>query len=127
MDFGGETGKGAESMTLIIGGAASGKREYVKSLGYADAQMSDGALDSSPCLLNLHRLVRSDISGADALFAIVCDKEVITCDEVGGGVIPLDPVERDYREAVGRLCVRLAARADRVVRMVAGISMVIKG
>ena len=36
-------------------------------------------------------------------------------------------VERRGREAVGRLCVRLAQRAECVVRMVCGIPTVIKG
>ena len=46
---------------------------------------------------------------------------------VGSGVIPIDYETRLGREAVGRLCVRLAQRAECVVRMVCGIPTVIKG
>ena len=51
----------------------------------------------------------------------------VTCDEVGCGVVPLDPEEERYREAVGRLCCALAAEADAVVRVIAGVPQYIKG
>ena len=52
---------------------------------------------------------------------------VITCDEVGCGVVPLDRADEDYREAVGRLCCALAEDADAVVRVIAGVPQWIKG
>jgi len=60
------------------------------------------------------------------LFAALLAKEVITCDEVGSGVIPATREERDAREATGRLACRLAAKAERVVRIIAGIPVVLK-
>ena len=53
-------------------------------------------------------------------------KEVVVCDEVGSGIIPLSARDRQAREATGRLCIQLAARATRVVRLVCGIPTVIK-
>jgi adenosylcobinamide kinase/adenosylcobinamide-phosphate guanylyltransferase len=53
-------------------------------------------------------------------------KEVVTINEVGSGVIPDDPILRAKREATGRVGAALAERATKVVRMVAGIPMVIK-
>ena len=57
----------------------------------------------------------------------LCEKRAVLCCEVGSGVIPIDYETRLGREAVGRLCVRLAQRAECVVRMVCGIPTVIKG
>ena len=37
--------------------------------------------------------------------------------EVGYGLVPVDAFERQYREAVGRICTNLAACADRVDRV----------
>ena len=69
----------------------------------------------------------ADPSQADDLLPALLEKEVVACSEVGSGVIPMHFEQRRAREATGRLCVQLAARADKVVRMVAGIPMVIKG
>ena len=116
--------KEGNGLTLVIGGAASGKREYVKSLGYAEDAIAGGILDEKPVLDKLQALAarRPD---ADLLPALL-EKEVIICDEVGCGVVPLDPAERALRERVGRLCVRLAEKADRVVRVSCGIPAVLK-
>ena len=37
-------------MVLIIGGAASGKRTYLKTLGYAPEEIADGVLDDKKIL-----------------------------------------------------------------------------
>ena len=47
-------------MLVVIGGCASGKRTYVKSLGYEDDVMADGVLDGRPVLLNLQDVVAHD-------------------------------------------------------------------
>jgi adenosyl cobinamide kinase/adenosyl cobinamide phosphate guanylyltransferase len=62
-----------------------------------------------------------------ALLDSLLAKEVVICNEVGAGIIPASRVERESREATGRLCCQLAQHADRVVRLTAGIPIVIKG
>lgn len=114
-------------MILIVGGRASGKLDYIRSLGYSEQAVAQGVLDQRPVLYGLQELVRPDPAGAEALLPQLLDKQVIACDEVGLGVIPLDPQEREYREAVGRLCVQLAQEADQVLRLVCGIPQTIKG
>ena len=52
---------------------------------------------------------------------------ILICDEVGCGVVPVEPAQRARREAVGRLCCRLAERAERVERIFCGLPMVLKG
>lgn len=101
-------------MILIIGGEASGKAAYVKSLGFAEKDV----------MLNLHEFI---FNGEKIDEASLYEKAVITCNEVGSGIIPLNPVERKRREECGRLCCRLAERADKVIRIVCGIPQIIKG
>lgn len=114
-------------MTLIIGSAASGKRSYAASLGYTAADMSDAVLDGRPVVYNLQDLVARDPMGSEALLPALLDKQVVICNEVGSGVIPDNRQDRMAREQTGRLCVLLARRAQRVVRMVCGMPTVLKG
>ncbi len=114
-------------MILVIGAIASGKIEYVRSLGYSDSDIANAILDERPVVNNLQDMVFSDPSGSALLYEALVQKRVVICNEVGSGVIPLDRADRDAREATGRLCNRLAQAAERVVRLVCGIPVVIKG
>lgn len=53
-------------------------------------------------------------------------EKIITADEIGYGIVPLQAFERRYREAEGRFCQKLAARARQVFRIVCGIETQIK-
>ena len=53
--------------------------------------------------------------------------KIVVCQEVGGGVVPIDAQEREWRECTGRLCCDIAAQADRVYRVYCGIATCIKG
>ena len=114
-------------MILVIGGASSGKREYVKALGYTDEQMADAAIDEKPVIYNLQDLVAKDPINATALLPALLTKEVVICNEVGSGVIPIVKNDRMCREQTGRLTVQLAKQATKVVRIVCGIPTIIKG
>lgn len=113
-------------MILILGGAASGKYSFLTSLGYGPEDIADGVLDEKKALYGLEKLVAADPEGATSLLPVLLGKEVVACAEVGSGVIPVHYEQRRAREATGRLCVQLATRAEKVVRMVAGIPVVIK-
>ncbi|NLA95631.1 MAG: adenosylcobinamide kinase [Clostridiaceae bacterium] len=114
-------------MILIIGGLASGKRDYVRQLGYEDNLIADGILDDRPVLYNLQDLLFSDPESGPELYQALLEKEVVVCQEVGSGVIPVTAHDRAAREAVGRLCNHLAREADLVVRMVCGLPVILKG
>ena len=115
-------------MILILGGFASGKRTFAReTLGYAPAQMADGRLDQLPVVFNVQDLVAKNPEAAPALLEPLCEKQVVIVNEVGAGLIPMDARERLVREATGRLTIRLAQRADTVIRMVAGLPQIIKG
>jgi adenosylcobinamide kinase/adenosylcobinamide-phosphate guanylyltransferase len=112
---------------LVIGGLASGKREYVKkAFGFADSDMADGVLDSRPVLYNLQNLVFKAPDSIEELLPSLLLKKVIICNEVGSGVVPVDKAERAAREATGWLCVSLAEQAEKVIRLYCGIATVIK-
>lgn len=50
----------------------------------------------------------------------------IISDEVGNGIVPIEKGERKYRERVGRIQCELAARSEKVVRILCGIGQRIK-
>lgn len=102
-------------MILVVGGIASGKRTYVQSLGYSDAQVVYG----------LENTLRKGSLSQNELQRLM-QKEVVVCCEVGQGVVPIDAREREWRERVGRTCCTLAQHACKVVRMVCGIPVILK-
>ena len=116
-------------MILIIGGYGAGKREYViDELGYSEAEIADAELNEFPVLINLDEYMRTyEINIGDERYEALLSKEVITCAEIGNGIVPLDKSERDYRENVGRLCIELAKNAEKVIRIYCGIPTVLKG
>ena len=131
--------EGRETMgtKLIIGGAFQGKLDYAKKL-YPDIEWTDG----SECALEeiatcsamncFHLYVRRWMKAGRTKEELTdtlrkSDRELILiCDEVGCGLVPVDAFEREYREAVGRICTVFARRADRVDRVVCGIGTQIK-
>lgn len=52
---------------------------------------------------------------------------VVVSNEVGQGIVPENALARQFREAQGRLNIALAAQADCVIHVVAGLSHVLKG
>ena len=52
---------------------------------------------------------------------------VLVANEVGSGIVPAYPLGRRFRDLQGILNQRIATRADRVVLMVAGLPLAVKG
>lgn len=113
-------------MILVIGGVASGKLDYVRSLGYEETAIANAVLDGRPVLYNLQDLVFADPKASPQLLEALLEKEVVVCHEVGSGIIPARARDREAREATGRLCNRLASEATQVVRLVCGLPLILK-
>ena len=102
---------------MITGPLWSGKREAaLKLLG----------LDETRCVFDAHELAysRGDLS---KLAEELAQYDAVTVAELGGGIVPIDPEEREKRERAGRLACLLAERAEVVVRVFCGIPKVLKG
>lgn len=113
-------------MILVVGGKSAGKREFVKKhYGYTDADIAPAAIDERPVVCSAQDLAGKQ--DANLLCKKLLEKKVVICDEVGSGVVPLDPQQRQWREAAGRLCCALAEQAEAVIRIYYGIPIPIKG
>ncbi len=88
-------------------------------------------IDCATLWLSNHLLAGHDCDTVcDDLVAALADcpaSVVIVSNEVGFGLVPDTPLGRQFRDAQGRLNQGLAASADTVVFVVAGLPMVLKG
>ncbi len=108
-------------MIFITGPLFSGKREYVKAALHLTQEELEAQAVWDVQELAAHA---QDLSAlADALAA----HPIVIATEVGGGVVPMEPAQRQTREAAGRLSCLLAQRADRVIRVFCGLPEVLKG
>ncbi len=167
------------TVTLVLGGARSGKSRYAESLvtGFAPPWLyvatAEARDDEMAARIAAHRArrgpgwrtVEAPRDLADALAAVpVGNAVLVDCltlwltnlmlndadvaaealrldgvlararmpivlvsNEVGAGIVPDNALARTFRDAQGRLNQQIAARADRVVLMVAGLPLVVKG
>ena len=120
-----EVGTGGKmKLIMIIGGMAQGKHAFAAQFTHARcidglaAQIRDAVRAGRDPLAEANASVRALVTGREDI--------VLIYPEVGSGVVPLDPEERAWREAVGRAGCRIAAEADEVYRVVAGITQRIK-
>ena len=130
-------------MILITGGTSSGKATFARNLAAQHGWREDDVAFNVEELLwgqaeSAGQIAPAGDDAADhtsskalsatpELIERLAAKAIVTCSEVGAGIVPLDAQERAWREAVGRMSCELASQADAVVRMVCGIPVVLKG
>lgn len=121
-------------MNLIFGGAYQGKRDY--------AAARFGVREIETCPLGEPTFAAPCTAGLEN-FSLYCvdqkldsvqwlreredawrDK-VLICQDISGGVVPIDPRERAWREENGRMLKFLASQAAQVARVFCGIGQVI--
>lgn len=134
-------------MILVIGGAYQGKLRLVLSwLGYAGADAgtdgtrliwADGSRDGfeeigrRPVICGVQKyLARCQAGEADAdewlERLLEADPAYVIMDEIGSGVVPIEPEQRELRELTGLAGQRLAKKAEAVYRVVCGRAVRIK-
>ena len=124
-------------MEMIIGGAYQGKADYAKAQ-FPDVdwkfggEITEEELLKAAGVLGFQEYIRKTLKAGEDLTGLAeklaqQDPDVIlVSEEVGYGIVPADAFERQYREAVGRVCTALAAKSRRVTRVVCGIGTVLK-
>ena len=126
-------------MVLIFGGAYQGKLEY--ALDNFNMTEKDVFHCKEAAVLDLSFKVISNLEN----FVMGCVKEgkeakdllleygealedkIIIVTDISQGIVPMDPVQRNWREMVGRTMLYLGGRAEKVIRVFCGLGQEIKG
>lgn len=114
-------------MILVIGGAYQGKGKFAESL----REQEKKAGRERTIVPQFHEWVKTYESGAnieEELREKLAQEpdQIIVCDELGCGVVPMDAFERAWRERTGRIGCELAKQAEAVYRVTCGIGTRIK-
>lgn len=126
-----------EGIHLVIGGAFQGKTAYVKrknpNLTWCDGETCDlDAVWKADGILHFERWIRRWMEAGRAVSRLAerlieeNPNRVIVSTEIGYGLVPVDSFDREYREAVGRICTKLGKEAVQIERIVCGIPTIIK-
>ncbi len=127
-----------DRMRLIIGGASQGKLDYaMKKYSIGEKEIMDGRSSNMVDINHkafyafetwFKRQMKrggSPEEMADTLISGIPELTII-CNEVGCGIVPVDPFEREYRERLGRYLIKLAGEASAVDRVFCGTGHRIK-
>lgn len=121
-------------MRFVIGGADSGKLDFVKE-NYCVDEILTADYDSvltAKSVCDFHFFIKKLMADGKDIIAIIdeiLEKNsdiTIISTEIGYGVVPMDKDDREWRETVGRTCCYIAKKADEVVRVVCGVGNRIK-
>ncbi|MBQ2936470.1 MAG: bifunctional adenosylcobinamide kinase/adenosylcobinamide-phosphate guanylyltransferase [Lachnospiraceae bacterium] len=126
-------------MRLVIGGYAQGKFSYVmERYGIQEAVVLDGTMEMTTMsqknvvINHFHKWVKGCLEkgrNPDLMLEEFLENNpncIIISDEVGNGIVPMEPFEREYRERLGRCLIELAKKAESVERVICGIGQKIK-
>jgi adenosyl cobinamide kinase/adenosyl cobinamide phosphate guanylyltransferase len=126
-------------MILIFGGAYQGKLDYALKRFNFTLEDVYKCSDENACMPEKKKviyeidkwilaLVKADIDATEPVrrFIDCSADEVVICNDISCGIVPLDPVMRKWREAVGRSLAALSHKSSEVVRLFCGIPARIK-
>ena len=121
-------------MILLFGGAYQGKLAYAMDrFAFSGDDVYRCTADNAVmpeakkliCGIDLWilALVKADADAAEAVrrFIDANTTAVVICNDISGGVVPVDPVLRQWRETVGRSMAALSRASDEVIRLFCGI------
>lgn len=87
-------------------------------------------IDCATMWLTNHMMDESDLGAAEARLTEALRRSdalcVLVTNEVGQGIVPADALSRRFRQLQGELNQRLAAQADVVINVIAGLPQVLK-
>lgn len=124
-------------MILIFGGAYNGKLGFVKEkYNIKDEEIffcKDEELNlDKKVICGLHIFIKSCVlSGINALDILeknidILEDKIIICDEIGSGIVPMEKLDRKYREECGRGLQFLTKKATTVSRIFFGLEEILK-
>lgn len=118
-------------MKLILGGAYQGKATWAAE-NWNISEFGDFPAEGRQGQCHLERFSRActeegkdPVAEAEALRPL-WENCVLISREIGCGVVPMDPMERQWREDHGRLLRYFAREAEAVVRVFCGLPEVLK-
>lgn len=115
-------------MILVIGGAYQGKQKFAEALQEEEKKAGKERI----IVPQFHEWVKSRMEAEQNIEEELREKlaqeadQIIVCNELGCGVVPMDAFERAWRERTGRICCELAKQAEAVYRVTCGIGTRIK-
>lgn len=119
-------------MDLLLGGAYQGKLEHARNtFAVSDEDVCTCAWDAEPdwskrCLEHLERYVMYCVKNGLTPERKYRPDAVLLCDDIFCGIVPMDPVDRAWREETGRYLSRLSADAESVTRLFCSLPMKLK-
>lgn len=124
-------------MILIIGGAYQGKLDFAKEafcLTPEDIFTCTGTeIDFSKRCVNgleefCYACIGQNIDPMEYIQSHQVDwrDSILICNDLSSGVVPIDPVQRQWRHTTGRLCQYLAGEASQVSRIFCGLEQRLK-
>ena len=109
-------------MILIFGGAYQGKLAYAQDRFSGETKIIN---DFDKWVLELVQ-TEKNVEEAVRYFITKNADAVVICNDISCGVVPVDAVQRKWREAVGRSMAALAEASDEVIRLFCGIPTRVK-
>ena len=120
-------------MILIYAGAYQGKLDFArKNFGIKDEDICYCNSDMESIIYGLEKFIygyekrgQSADEYIRAQLPLMKDK-IIICEDISRGLVPMDKLERAWRETNGRVVNAVAAEADEVYTVFCGIESRIK-
>lgn len=123
-------------MKLVIGGSFQGKLDYVKeniceNPSVFECTESDSIDLSKDVIYHIEKwslwCVKNNREPADDFFEKLKNKDIIVIsDDISCGVVPITKEERMWREANGRLLMKISKESQEVHRVFCGIGVRLK-
>ena len=133
-------------MIFVFGGAYQGKLDFAKGKFNIEDERIFTTTESETDFVGAHEKEVENALIIDKIedFCFACAKEgieardylaehreklkdkIIISRDVSQGLVPMDPLERAYREMMGRMMIYLSGEAEQVYRVLAGLGQRIR-